>query len=163
VSQRRDLEDPAVIRQFAKQVETPETLTLLTIHTFADSQATSDKLWNGFKDSLLWTLHDKTVRVLTGGTEFVRVEEKQRESLVEEVRRMLPEGISEEELMAHFTTLPARYSQTHAAREILEDIILAHRFMRLQLAEEENALTPVVNWHNEPDRGYSDVKVCTWD
>src|SRR4029077_12308449 len=49
-SQRRDLDDPAVIRRFAKQVQNAEGLTLLTLHTFADSQATSDKLWNGFKD-----------------------------------------------------------------------------------------------------------------
>ena len=61
VSQRRDLDDPAVIRKFAKQAQNPETLALLTLHTFADSQATSDKLWNGFKDSLLWALHNKTM------------------------------------------------------------------------------------------------------
>ena len=35
--------------------------------------------------------------------------------------------------------------------------------MRLQISEEENPLAPVVNWHNEPDRGYNAVKVCTWD
>ena len=63
VSQRRDLDDPAVIRQFAKQVQTPETLALLTLHTFADSQATSDKLWNGFKDLLLGSLHRKTLQL----------------------------------------------------------------------------------------------------
>jgi len=45
----------------------------------------------------------------------------------------------------------------------LQDLLLAHRFMRLQISEEETALTPVVNWHNEPDRGCSAVKVCTWD
>ena len=35
--------------------------------------------------------------------------------------------------------------------------------MRLQISEEDSPLTPVVNWHNEPDRGYNTVKVCTWD
>ena len=35
--------------------------------------------------------------------------------------------------------------------------------MRLQTSEEENPLAPVVNWHNEPDRGYNAVKICTWD
>ena len=44
VSQRRDLEDPAVIRNFAAQIQTPENLRMLTLHTFADSMATSDKL-----------------------------------------------------------------------------------------------------------------------
>ena len=163
VSQRRDLDDPAVIRAFAKQVQNTETLALLTLLTFVDSQATSDKLWNGFKDALLWSLHTKTLQLMSGGTEFVRAEEKQRELLMDEVRRLRPDSLSDEELNAHFAALPARYFQIHAAREILDDLILAHRFMRLQISEEDSALTPVVNWHNEPDRGYSTVKVCTWD
>jgi [protein-PII] uridylyltransferase len=157
------LDDPAVIRQFAMQIENAEILTLLTLHTFVDAQATSDKLWNGFKDSLLWTLHLKTLRLMSGGTEFARAEEKQRELLMDEVRNTLPPQSSEEELQAHFTTLPPRYFQSHSTRDIIEDLILAHRFMRLQISEEDAALTPVINWHNEPDRGYSVVKVCTWD
>jgi len=163
VSQRRDLEDRTVIRNFAQQVQTAETLSLLTLHTFVDSLATSDKLWNGFKDSLLWTLHLKTMPLLTAGTEFLRVEEEQRGRLAEEVRRWLPGQLSEEELNAHFTKLPPRYFQIHNAKEIADDLLLTHRFMRLQIAEEESALEPVVNWHNEPDRGYNAVKICTWD
>lgn len=164
VSQRRDLDDPAVIRQVAKRVQNPENLALLTIHTFVDSQATSDKLWNGFKDSLLWTLHVKTLRLMTGGAEFVRVEEKQREQLLVETRRLMPAGLSEEELEAHFATLPPRYFQVRSAPEVADDVILAHRFMRLLVEEEEqDALTPVVDWHSDPDRGYCEVNICTWD
>jgi [protein-PII] uridylyltransferase len=163
VSQRRDLDDPAVVRNFAKQIQNPETLALLTLHTFVDSMATSDKLWNGFKDSLLWTLHNKAMELMTGGTEFVRAEEKQRELLMEEVHRLLPDQLPDEELKAHFEALPARYFQIHPAREVLDDLLLAHRFMRLQVSEEENPLSPVVNWHNEPDRACNVVKVCTWD
>ena len=93
VSQRRDLDDPAVIRNFARQIETPETLNLLTLLTFADSQGTSDKLWNGFKDSLLWQLHSRAMVLLTGGTEFIRAAEKQREALLQEVRELAPTEI----------------------------------------------------------------------
>ncbi|MGI8965357.1 MAG: [protein-PII] uridylyltransferase, partial [Limisphaerales bacterium] len=78
VSQRRDLEDPAVIRNFAAQIESVENLDMLTLHTFADSMGTSDQLWNGFKDSLLWTLFHKT-RAQLLGDDSTRVEEKQRE------------------------------------------------------------------------------------
>src|SRR5207245_8200249 len=53
--------------------------------------------------------------------------------------------------------------QSQPARVVLDDIVLAHRFMQLQILEEEIALAPVINWHNEPDRGYNAVKVCTWD
>jgi [protein-PII] uridylyltransferase len=163
ISQRRDLDDPLVIRQFANKVQTPETLSLLTLLTFADAQATSDKLWNGFKDALLWSLHDKAMPLLTGGTEFIRAEEQQRERLREEAQRLLNGQLSGEELDAHFATLPPRYFQIHPAREIVDDLMLAHRFMRLQLMEEDSPFAPVINWHNEPDRGYNAVKVCTWD
>ena len=162
-SQRRDLEDAGVIRNFAKQIQSTEALVLLTIHTFADSLATSDKLWNDFKDSLLWSLHRKAMDVLSGGTEFKRAEEKLRELLAEEVLRSLPGRLSEEEVHVHFGMLPTRYFQIHSAAEITRDLVLVHRFLHLQLAEEQNALEPVVDWHNEPDRGYTVVKVCTWD
>ena len=163
LSQRRDLDDPAVIRRFAHQMQNPENVALLTLHTFADSLATSDKLWNGFKDSLLWSLHKKAMDLMSGGTEFVRVEEKQRELLMQEVFRMMPAQLDEEELQAHFGTLQPRYFQIHSAREVLEDVVMAHRFMRLQTSDEGNPLTPVVNWRNDSDRACNIVKVCTWD
>src|ERR1041384_8320533 len=97
-SQRRDLGDPMVIRAFAKQIQNAEALVLLTLHTFVDTMATSDKLWNDFKDSLLWSLHSQTMPLLTGGTEFIRAEEKQRDLLAEEIRRELPDSVSDEEL-----------------------------------------------------------------
>src|SRR6185436_8264403 len=106
-----------------KEVQNPETLSLLTLLTFADAQATSDKLWNGFKDSLLWTLHNKTMPLLVGGTEFLRAEEKQRELLMEEVHRLTEGDLSHEELEAHFGTLPPRYFQIHSAKEIFDDLV----------------------------------------
>ena len=163
VSQRRDLDDPSVIRAFASQMQNPESLSMLTLHTFADSLATSDKLWNEFKDSLLWSLLSRTMPLLTGGTDFIRAEEKQRELLAEEIHRSLPGNVSEEELHAHFGTMPARYFQIHSSGEITRDLVLTHRFMHLQISEHENALQPVIDWHNEPDRGYTVAKICTWD
>lgn len=163
ISQRHDMDDPSVIRNFARHVETSELLSLLTLLTFVDAQATSDKLWNGFKDSLLWQLHQRAKPLLLGGTEFIRAEEKQREGLMEEVRELLPKPLDDEELRAHFESLPPRYFQIHSAREIHDDLVLAHRFIRLQIMQDDKPLAPVVNLHNEPDRGYSVVRVCTWD
>jgi [protein-PII] uridylyltransferase len=164
ISQRRDLEDPAVIRHFAAQIQSAENLRMLTLHTFADSQATSDQLWNGFKESLLWQLHHKTMAELTGATAFIQAEARQRELLAEEVNRLQPDNVSEEEQNVHFQALPARYYQIHPAREIVLDLTLVHRFMAHQLsADPDQPLQPVVAWHNEPDRGYTSAKVCTWD
>jgi [protein-PII] uridylyltransferase len=66
-------------------------------------------------------------------------------------------------LHAHFEHLPPRYFQLHDVREIAHDLGLTHRFMHLQLTEEDQALEPVISWHNEPDRGYTTLKICTWD
>jgi [protein-PII] uridylyltransferase len=163
LSQRRDLDDPAVIRNFARQIQTPENLNLLTLLTFADSQGTSDKLWNGFKDSLLWQLHSRAMVLLTGGTEFRRASQKQLEQFKQEVRELAPPLISDEELAAHFTALPPPYFQIHTAQEVLDDLELTHRFMHRLIRESDRALSPVTAWMDEPDRGYNVVKICTWD
>jgi [protein-PII] uridylyltransferase len=163
LSQRRDLDDPSVIRNFARQAGTPERLNLLTLLTFADSQGTSDKLWNGFKDSLLWQLQSRTMTLLTGGTEFRRASEKARDEVRKEVRQLAPRRIEDEELDAHFSQLPQRYFEIHTPEQILDDIELAHQFMHRLLAENQRALVPVTAWIDERDRGYSFVKVCTWD
>ena len=163
VSQRRDLDDPSVIRAFAAQVRDLENLKMLTLHTVADSLGTGDRLWNGFKDALLTRLYRKTHEHMAGGEDLQRADEQHRELLAAEVRRLGPPRLSEEELQAHFTHLPPRYYQIHTAREVATDLTLAHEFMHRHLATEDPALAPVVHWHNEPDRGCTLVKICTWD
>ena len=39
---------------------------MLTLLTFYDSMGTSDALWTGFKEYLLWTLYDRTSHTLAG-------------------------------------------------------------------------------------------------
>jgi [protein-PII] uridylyltransferase len=162
ISQRRDLDDPRVISQFAELVQTSENLDLLTILTFADAQATSDQLWNGFKDALLWTLYRKAMRVLSGGTEFVEAEVRQRERLLEDVQAHLPKGLEPQEVAGHLDKLPEQYARTRSRQEILEDLELAHRFMTLQVSD-KNPLAPIVATRHLKDQGCSLVKVCTWD
>ena len=163
LSQRRDLDDPEVIREFARQIGTPEKLSLLLLLTFADSQGTSDKLWSGYKDSLLWQLFNRSAALLSGGTEFRKASERAREELHELVRELAPSRISDEEIGAHFDTLPQRYFEIHSAAQIQDDLELAHRFMHRLVAEGDRALVPATAWIDERDRGYSLVKVCTWD
>jgi [protein-PII] uridylyltransferase len=162
-SQRRDLDDAGVIRDFSRLVGTPEKLSLLLLLTFADSQGTSDKLWSGFKDSLLWQLHNRAAALLAGGTEFRKASEQAREELRELVRELSPSRISDEEIAAHFGALPQRYFEIHTAKQIQDDLELAHRFMHRLVAEGNRALVPATAWIDERDRGYSLVKVCTWD
>jgi len=163
VSQRRDLDDPDVIKSFAETVGTAENLVMLTLHTFADSMGTDAKLWSDFKDSLLWTLYKKAYSVLTGDPSFLKREQEELEKLQKEVAAMLPPSFAEDEIGAHFDYMPDRYFKTEDTKGIVRDLTMAHRFMHLQITKDDRALEPIVNWHNEPDIGLSVVKICTWD
>ena len=60
-AQRRDITDEGVLTEFNLKVPTRERLDALYLLTMADIAATSPKLWNGWKDSLLWQLYRATV------------------------------------------------------------------------------------------------------
>lgn len=163
VSQRRDLDDPGQIRRFADLVENVETLNLLTLLTLADSLGTSDGLWNGFKDSLLLTLYHRTRALLAKPDEFLPASDQSRARLLNSVRAILPKEIARDELEAHFASMPQRYFVLSAPEEIIQDMELIHRFLQRQMNPEENPMEPVASWRDEPDRGYTLVRVATWD
>jgi [protein-PII] uridylyltransferase len=79
------------------------------------------------------------------------------------VDRLLSRAFSRYEVTALFAAMPPRYFLMHTAKDIVADVTLAHQFMHLQVGEDDRALGAVVAWHNEPDRGYTRAKVCTWD
>lgn len=163
VSQRHDLDDPAVIERFARLIQTPQSLGMLTLLTVADALGTSDRLWNGFKDTLLWTLHRRAHERLMGATVFLKAEEKQKEALATQVSDIVPATFTPEEIKAHFATLPPRYFQIHSAREVAADLVQMHRFMHQQVAAVGHPMEPITAWEDDADRGYTSVKISTWD
>ncbi|QOC21757.1 [protein-PII] uridylyltransferase [Wenzhouxiangella sp. AB-CW3] len=63
-SQREDISDPEVVNRFADTVASRRRLDHLFVLTVADIAATSPKLWNSWKDSLLWELYVGAVEAL---------------------------------------------------------------------------------------------------
>lgn len=66
-AQRKDINDPDVIHEFAKNVRSEEFLNYLYLLTVADIRSTNNKLWNSWKDTLLRTLYRETRRALRRG------------------------------------------------------------------------------------------------
>jgi [protein-PII] uridylyltransferase len=66
-SQRRDISDPDVIKEFAAIVGDEEHLDNLYLLTLADIRGTSPKLWNAWKGQLLLQLYDATSQALRQG------------------------------------------------------------------------------------------------
>ena len=63
-AQRKDINDPDVIHEFANNVGDVVHLDYLYLLTVADIRGTNPELWNSWKDSLLKELYRSTKRVL---------------------------------------------------------------------------------------------------
>ena len=161
LSQKRDLDDPEVIRGFAELVGDTENLRMLTLHTLADSLGTSDSLWNTYKDQLLRMLYTRTLQFLTGiaaPSGAVR-----RCALWESLRQNPPAGLASDEIEAHINGLPDNYFPQLTREELLADLEVVHEFLALQVQGKAPALAPAIRTQDLPERGCTVVRVCTWD
>lgn len=68
-AQRKDVNDPQVVHEFAGRVGDWDHLDYLYLLTVADISGTSTKLWNSWKDKLLSDLYVNTRFMLRGGLE----------------------------------------------------------------------------------------------
>lgn len=66
-AQRKDISDPDVQIEFARQIGTLNNLNHLYLLTVADIRATNPELWNSFKESLLQQLYQSTAQLLQRG------------------------------------------------------------------------------------------------
>lgn len=161
-AQRRNLEDPATIAEFAAVVKNQANLDALMLLTLVDGQGTGDDAWSDWKESLVWHLYRSTSLYLADGEAFYRQRTIERETLRIAVRRKLSEDF-EDEIDAHFEYMPDRYFQTYTVDEILEHIRLFRRFLAARFAPGGNPLAGAIQWIDRPNQGHSEVLICGWD
>ncbi len=113
-SQRRDISDPDVIKEFAEIVGDIEHLDNLYLLTLADIRGTSPKVWNAWKGQLLLELYKATRQALRQGlaqpidaNEHVKDDQSTAMALIVE---QVGEKRSNSELIHQFwNTLPNDY------------------------------------------------------
>ncbi|MDX1554909.1 MAG: [protein-PII] uridylyltransferase [Xanthomonadales bacterium] len=154
-AQRKDLSDPATIQEFAAIVGTMRRLDHLYLLTKADIAATSPKLWNSWKNSLLWELYLSAGHALRRGLErpvdrATRIRVRRSRTL----SRLLRRGVPASAISALWDTLPQ------------------HAFLRLTASQLEWATSAVVESDEMSDvidvravkpQGVSEVLVCVAD
>jgi [protein-PII] uridylyltransferase len=123
ISQRRDLSDEKVIRDFAAVVGTVERLNLLTLLTYADINAVGPGVWSEWKDSLLWELYQRTKSLLAPSEETARA----LESLIQLLSKTLVSEMAETEVRSHFQMLPPDYGRFTSPATIIEHLRLVKR------------------------------------
>lgn len=162
--QKRDVDDPETATAFAEIIEEPEKLHHLYVHTFCDARGTASSLWNGYKDTLHSSLYRHTLEHLDMGDEMqTRYLERKRMTEEELIARDIP-GISKDEITAHFSLLPERYTIHTDNDEIALHIQMVHQLLK-NIADTDSvgSLRPVIEWHDDINRSLTIVNVVTWD
>ena len=163
-AQRRNLDDPATVVEFAGIVKDRANLDALMLLTFADGQGTSDEAWSDWKESLVWQLHGATARYLAEGEAGYLAHRRQRESQEQAVFEALGPEYADE-IEAHFHGMPERYFETFAPGAVVEHLRAIRQFLAYRQEHDEShaALAPAISWQPRPDRGHTECRVVTWE
>ncbi len=106
-AQHKDLSDPVNIQEFAELVGNTRYLDHLYLLTVADIAATSPKLWNSWRNSLLWDLYIAGGNALRRGlSNPIKRETRKRETRSAALSRLLRRGHDSEAISRLWNTLP---------------------------------------------------------
>ncbi|MEM7746284.1 MAG: ACT domain-containing protein, partial [Pseudomonadota bacterium] len=103
-AQKRDINDPRTIDDFAGVVQSPQRLRLLIILTICDIRGVGPGVWNNWKAQLIRNLYWDTRDVLTGGAEMGTREHRvnaARRALVDVLEDRIPSSVKAE-LTRHY-------------------------------------------------------------
>ncbi|MBT8057214.1 MAG: [protein-PII] uridylyltransferase [Xanthomonadales bacterium] len=106
-AQRKDLSDPVNIQDFAETVGNTRYLDHLYLLTVADIAGTDPKLWNNWKNKLIWDLYLAAGQALRQGLENpIKRATRIRETRSSALTRLLRKGVAPEAINHHWGSLP---------------------------------------------------------
>ena len=119
-AQKKDLNDPGVINEFAKIVGDETHLDYLYVLTVADVRGTNPKMWNSWKDTLFWELYELTKRALRRGlTRPIDAEELIAETQERAGELLRQSGIAEDAWNSIWSSFTDEYFLRYRPEEIV--------------------------------------------
>ena len=118
-AQRKDINDPDVVREFAQQVGSMNMLNYLYLLTVSDIRSTNPKLWNNWKDALLKQLYRATKTVIRRGIDHAPdIEEIIQENRDAALEQMSDLSYSNDRINSVCDQVPGDYFLRHHPLEI---------------------------------------------
>ena len=143
-AQKKDLNDPNIVNEFARTVGDQTHLDYLYVLTVADVRGTNPKIWNSWKDTLFAELYQSTRRALRRGVsnpidkdEFITGRQAQAEQL------LLQAGLERSRLAAHLGELHRRVFPAASARR---DRVAHARARRERQSRARSPSTSTTSW-----------------
>jgi [protein-PII] uridylyltransferase len=150
IAQRRDIDDPRTIADFAATVEDPARLRMLYLLTYADMRAVGPGVLTPWQALILHDLYARTMAFLTGG----KVTRPNRAQLTARLHALVRDELSLQAVKAHVAMTTDRYVAATSVQRMAEHLRL------LRPLDD----TPVVTeLFHHPDLGSSDLVVVTRD
>src|SRR5437016_6494681 len=150
IAQRRDIDDPKTIADFAVTVSDPQRLKMLYLLTWADMRAVGPGVLTPWQAPILYELYARTMARVTGG----RLERPNRAVLADRVAPLVKPDVSVQAVKGHLAMMSERYLATTSAQRIAEHLRLLQRLEEAPVATE---------LFHHPDLGSSDLVVVTRD
>lgn len=147
---RRDIYDPATIRELADKIGAPERLKMLTLLTLADIKAVNPEALTPWKAENLWRLYTRTAGYFDRSADVEGLDAKVSTEVVEKVIELLPAQRSE--ALKFLEGLPQRYLLSHSPEQVAQ-----HFTMAVSLATEP------VQLRLRPNSGQHELTVVTDD
>jgi len=150
IAQRRDIDDPKTIADFAATAADPQRLRMLYLLTWADMRAVGPGVLTPWQATILHELYKRTLTQLTGG----RSQRPSRTQLADRLRHAVGDEIPAQAVKAHLAMMSERYLATTGVQRMAE---------HLQMLQALGAAPVVTELFHHPDLGSSDLVVVTRD
>lgn len=152
---RRDIFDPAVVREFSETVRATEPLKMLTLLTYADIKSVNAEALTPWKAEMLWQLYAGAFNDLSRTVDDQRVSTGLAATSGDGIVQLLAAAggsLDSSRIPSFLEGFPKRYLLTHPPEEII-----AHCRMYDQLSDQDPQIEIV------PRNGYFEVVLLTLD